>query len=108
MTLPNLIGDLRALLITLYYYYYLKKKFYVHNIFTIILQQIQSDKLLLVVIGKQKGNFNGGHKLRTSNNWSLKICCEIVVKVTLLIIIYLFIFYIGKTLFPIPYSFLIL
>ena len=39
---------------------------FIHNIFTIFLQQIISGKLLPAIIVGQKYNFNGGFKIKSN------------------------------------------
>ena len=39
------------------------EKYYTHSIFTIILQQILSEELLLAVTNGEKSNFSGEYKL---------------------------------------------
>ena len=51
------------------------EQYYIHNIFTIILQQILDGKLLVILMVTQ---------IRTINNLSLKICYEITVDEALL------------------------
>ena len=62
--------------------YILKEKWYVHNIFTIFLQQILSDRLLLVVIVRAKSNLSVRFKfepITTNHLWFvvkiLSKCC---------------------------------
>ena len=47
--------------------------------FTIFLQQILGDRLLLAVTSWQKNNFNDGFRLKARNNLPPKIYCEKVV-----------------------------
>ena len=49
------------------------EKCYVHNIFTIFLQQILNDRLLRAVTSGQESNFSDGFKLKTCNNLQFRI-----------------------------------
>ena len=57
-----------------------KEKCYVHNIFTILSQQIINDKLLLVVMGGQKSNLSCKFKLESIINNHLWFVMKILWK----------------------------
>ena len=44
-------------------------------------KQIINDRLLVVVISRQKSNFNGEFKLEPITTYPLRICCENVINV---------------------------
>ena len=56
-------------------------KCYVHYIFSILSKQIINDRLLVVVISKQKNNFSGKFKLEPITTYPPRICCENVMNV---------------------------
>ena len=56
---------------------------YLYNNFTILSQQNIRGRLLWVVIGEKKNNFNNRFKLKTNNNLSLRICCENIIDIVL-------------------------
>ena len=57
-----------------------KEKCYVHNIFTILSQQIINDKLLLVVMGGEKSNLSCKFKLESIINNHLWFVMKILWK----------------------------
>ena len=56
-------------------------KCYVHYIFSTHSKQIINDRLLVVVINRQKSNFSGEFKLEPITTYPLRICCENVMNV---------------------------
>ena len=46
-----------------------------------MLQQILYDRLLFVIISRQKKNSNSKFKLKTCNNLPIKICCKNIMKI---------------------------
>ena len=51
-------------------------KCYVHYIFSTLSKQIINDRLLVVVINRQKSNFSGEFKLEPITTYPLRICYE--------------------------------
>ena len=58
-----------------------KEKCYVHNIFTILSQQIINDKLLLVVMGGEKSNLSCKFKLEPIKIYHLWFFCKNIIKI---------------------------
>ena len=56
-------------------------KCYVHYIFSTLSKQIINERLLVVVISRQKSNFSGEFKLEPITTYPLRICCENVMNV---------------------------
>ena len=66
-------------LLLIYPVNYLKfKKYYIHNIFTILSQQILSGKLLLTIIDRKKNNFSGGFKLESVTTYPVKFIIKML------------------------------
>ena len=66
----------------LFFFFKFRNTINIHNIFTTLLQQIINNKLLQIVIGRQKSNFNDRFKLEPITTYYLWF----VVNITLLFI----------------------
>ena len=56
------------------------EKCYVHDIFTILSQQILNDKMLFAITSGQKSNFSSRFRLKIHNTLPVRNYCESVVK----------------------------
>ena len=76
------IGSHRSWCGSFFFFLFFLNTIYIHNIFTTLLQQIIDDKLLHIIIGRQKSNFNDRFKLEPITTYYLWF----VVNITLLFI----------------------